>query len=186
LLGALVFAEHLPWVGYVGVGLMVVGIYVTSRQVEPPGNDGEKRTSPRINAAVWALASGIFISIYSVSDKIAVAATPPLVYNWWVFAGNTILWAPFVWRRNNFNLNIRELQNNWQIIIATSVMTVSAYAAALAALSLTSASYVVAGRGLSVVIGALFGSLLLKEKFGWVRILGAILMVAGLVMTAFS
>jgi drug/metabolite transporter (DMT)-like permease len=185
LLGAIVFAERLPWMGYLGVVLMVVGIYVTSRQAELSGNDGRIPTSLRISV-MWALASGIFISIYSVSDKLAVAATPPLVYNWWVFAGNTILWMPFVWRKNSCSSNIHELQNNWRNVVAAGVMTVSSYAAALVALSLTSASYVVAGRGLSVVIGALFGSLLLKEKFGWIRILGAMVMVAGLGMMAFS
>jgi drug/metabolite transporter (DMT)-like permease len=186
LLGVIVLAENLPWMGYFGVGLMVVGIYVTSRPVGPSSNGGGNPTRPQVSAVVWALASGIFISIYSVSDKLAVAATPPLVYNWWVFAGNAVLWAPFVWRRNRFKLNIHELQDNWRNILATSVMSVGAYAAALTALSMTSASYVVAGRGLSVVIGAVFGSLLLRERFGRVRIFGAILMVVGLGMIAFS
>jgi uncharacterized membrane protein len=62
----------------------------------------------------------------------------------------------------------------------------SAYAAALAALALTSASYVVAGRGFSVVIGAVVGTLLLKESFGSNRIIGAVIMVTGLVLIAFS
>jgi len=186
LLGVIVLAEYLPWAGYFGVGLMVVGIYVTSRPVGPSSNGGGNPTRPQVSAVVWALASGIFISIYSVSDKLAVAATPPLVYNWWVFAGNAVLWAPFVWRRNRFKLNIHELQDNWRNIFATSVMSVGAYAAALTALSMTSASYVVAGRGLSVVIGAMFGYLLLRERFGRVRIFGAILMVVGLGIIAFS
>jgi drug/metabolite transporter (DMT)-like permease len=186
LLGAFLLGEGLPWLGYVGIGLMVAGIYVTSRPIEPLRKNRGHRSGLRASAVVWALASGIFIAIYSVSDKLAVAATPPLVYNWWVFAGNTILWMPFVWRRTRFNMNIRELQDNWRNIIATSVMSVSAYATALAALALTSASYVVAGRGLSVVIGALLGYILLREKFGWERIIGASLMVAGLAMMAFS
>jgi len=186
LLGAFLLGEDLPWLGYVGIGLMVAGIYVTSRPIEPLRNNRGHRSGLRTSAVACALASGIFIAIYSVSDKLAVAATPPLVYNWWVFAGNTILWMPFVWRRTRFNVNIRELQDNWRSVIATSVMTVSAYAAALAALALTSASYVVAGRGLSVVIGALLGCILLREKFGFVRIIGASLMVVGLAMMAFS
>jgi len=53
-------------------------------------------------------------------------------------------------------------------------------------LALTSASYVVAGRGFSVVIGACLGTFLLREKFGMVRIIGATLMVAGLCLMAFS
>ena len=62
----------------------------------------------------------------------------------------------------------------------------TAYGAALAALALTSASYVVAGRGFSVVIGAAVGALLLKESFGSSRIIGALIMVTGLALIAFS
>jgi len=65
-------------------------------------------------------------------------------------------------------------------------MTVAAYTAVLVALSLTSASYVVAGRGLSVVIGALLGSLVLRERAGVIRIAGAALMVIGLGLIAFA
>jgi uncharacterized membrane protein len=62
----------------------------------------------------------------------------------------------------------------------------SAYAAALAALAITSASYVVAGRGFSVIIGALIGSLILKESFGSSRVTGATLMVVGLALIALA
>ena len=70
--------------------------------------------------------------------------------------------------------------------IITSALSAGAYALALAALALTSASYVVAGRGLSVIIGAWLGSSVLKEKFGTVRMIGATLMFVGLAMMAFS
>jgi len=128
----------------------------------------------------------VFIAIYSVADKVAVAATNPLVYNWWVFVGNSLLWMPFVWRRFNFKANIQELRSNLWGVIVVGVLSVGSYAAALAALSLVSASYVVAGRGLSVIIGAAIGSLMLKEKFGTVRIIGATLMVVGLALIAFT
>ena len=71
-------------------------------------------------------------------------------------------------------------------MIIVAVLSVGAYAAALAALALTSASYVVAGRGLSVIIGAAIGSFMLRERFGVVRIIGATLMFAGLALIAFS
>jgi drug/metabolite transporter (DMT)-like permease len=183
---AIVLAESLPALGYVGIGLMVVGLYVASLPVEQQRVKSAFSAILHNRAIGWALASGIFISIYSVSDKVAVAATNPLVYNWWVFAGNAVFWAPFVWRRPSFKPNFDELRNSWWIVIVTGVLMVAAYALALLALSLTSASYVVAGRGFSVVIGACFGSFMLKERFGTVRIIGATLMVAGLALMAFS
>ena len=185
LWGAVLLGERLPWFGYVGVGLMVAGVFVASLPTDRSRMKLELVSSLR-NSTGWALASGVFISIYSFSDKIAVVATPPLIYNWWVFAGNTIFWMPIVWRKSLFKANLEELRINWPSIVATSIMMVAAYAVALAAFALTSASYVVAGRGLSVVIGALFGSYMLRERYGIVRIMGATLMVAGLGLIAFG
>ena len=189
LLSAALLAERLPWFGYVGICLMVVGVYVCSLPVDRLRNKLTVSTfvAPFRNvAARWSLASALFIAIYSLSDKVAVSATPPIIYDWWVFFGNTLLWMPVVWRRLPFRGNFNELRNNWGGVLVTSVMMVSAYAAALVALGLTSASYVVAGRGLSVVIGAIFGALLLKEGFGSVRTLGAVVMVTGLALIAFA
>jgi uncharacterized membrane protein len=179
--------ERLAWFGYLGIGLMVVGIYVASLTVEPSRITLHLSAivAPlRNSAAIWALTSGIFIAIFSVSDKMAVIATPPLSYNWWVFAGNAILWSPFMLRRTGKGKASYDLRSNWLWICLTSTMMVGAYAAALAALTLTSASYVVAGRGLSVVIGALLGSFALKESYGSARIVGAGLMVIGLALMA--
>jgi drug/metabolite transporter (DMT)-like permease len=186
---ALVFAEKLPVLGYLGVGLIVFGIFIVSNPINrSDSSDSSWRFSSLFQkkAAGWALASAVFISVFSVSDKVAVAATPPLIYNWWVAAGNTVLWSPVVWRGSRLRANIKELKTNLRGIIATSIAITTAYAAALAALALTSASYVVAGRGFSVVIGAGLGALLLKESFGSSRVIGALIMVTGLVLIAFS
>lgn len=186
---ALIFAEKLPVIGYLGVGLIVCGIFIVSNPINrSESGDGSWRVSSlfRKNAAGWALASAVFISVFSVSDKVAVTATPPLIYNWWVIAGNTVLWAPIVWRSSRLRKNIQELRTNFRGVIATGIAITTAYGAALAALALTSASYVVAGRGSSVVIGAIVGALFLKESFGYTRIIGAVIMVTGLVFIAFS
>jgi drug/metabolite transporter (DMT)-like permease len=186
LLGAAVLAENLPVLGYVGILLMVSGVFVASQPIGQTKIRFALASIVKDRAVGWALASGIFIAIYSISDKAAIAATNPLVYNWWVFLGNSIFWAPFVWRRFTFRANFNELRNNWWSVIIVAVLSVGAYAAALAALALTSASYVVAGRGLSVIIGAAIGSFMLRERFGVVRIIGATLMFAGLALIAFS
>ena len=186
LLGAIVLAETLPLVGYVGIALMVAGVCVASQPIERSKIKFRLSSILGNRAAGWALASGVFIAIYSITDKLAVIATNPLVYNWWVFAGNSILWTPFVWRRFNFRANLDELRDNWRNVMVVGALSVGAYAAALTALSLTSASYVVAGRSLSVIVGASIGSFMLKERFGTARIVGAALMVVGLAVIAFS
>lgn len=185
---AIIFGEKLPILGYLGVALIVAGICSVSIPLEHPLASFASLNLHSIfrkSAVSWALACAVFISIFSVSDKVVVASTPPLVYIWWVIAGNTVLWAPFVWRRTPRSMNFVELRRNWRGVLATGIGITTAYAAALAALALTSASYVVAGRGMSVVIGAALGTVMLKEGFGSTRIVGALLMVAGLALIAF-
>ena len=184
LLSAMFLGERLPAAGYLGIGLMVAGVFVASSQASShPGALNLKNS-----AIVWALISGVFISLYSFLDKIIVNSLSPLIYNFWVYAGMTVLWAPLVWLggRRAMVENFQELRQNLPRVLFGSAMTIGSYLAALVALTMTSASYVVAGRGTSVIIGALLGWLVLKESVGRVRVIGATLMVAGLALIALA
>lgn len=185
---AILLAERLPVAGYAGIAVAVAGICITSVS---PGTAGQIRPrdimrSFKDPAVLWALVSGVCISIYSLSDKLAVVSTPPLVYNFWVCAGNAAAWSIVVWRPARIGGNLDQLRTNSVRILIGASATVGAYGAVLIALTMTSASYVVAGRGLSVVIGALFGTVALKEGFGRLRIGGAALTVAGIAVIALS
>lgn len=188
LFNAALFGERLPPLGYLGIIFMVAGVYIAS--LVPGARAGERLslflTAPfRDHAARMALVSAFFIAIYSLSDRFAVNgvnSTPPLIYNFWVYAGNAVTWGVLVWRRGRRNTNMTELRTNWIRIILGSAMTMGGYVAVLVAFTLASASYVTAGRSVSVIIGALLGTLVLKEGFGRTRVLGAVLMVAGLTL----
>jgi len=109
-----------------------------------------------------------------------------MVYNAWIYGGIGIGYAPVVWARGNRAGTLRELQTNWRRIAIGSVATVGSYLLALTGMSMTAASYVGAVRATSVVIGALFGWLLLKESFGAVRVFAAATMVMGLTLVAMA
>ncbi len=197
---ALLLGERLPWTGYLGILLMVIGIWVVSRESNgslasperaatsamASGVERVREWMARNSATMWALASGVCVAIYSLSDKLVVSAMSPVVYNWWVYAGNAVTWLPLVLFLRGRKRMAGELRANWWRVVAGSVMTVGAYFLVLIAQTMTSASYVVAGRGSSVVIGALLGWLALGEGFGRVRVLGAALMVIGLAVMTFA
>lgn len=187
LWSALLIGERLPLWGYAGIALMIAGVYIASLTAQNAGLAIGWHTllAPLHNhAARWALASAVFIAIYSLSDSQAIKSTPPLVYNFWVNLGNIFTWALVVWRLHTSTQVGGELRANWKRLVAAAVMTMGAYALVLIAQTMTSTSYVVAGRGTSVVIGALLGTQVLKEGFGAVRVLSAAMMVAGLVLIA--
>lgn len=182
LWSAIFLGERLPPTGYAGIIFLIVGIYLVS--LPSPRDIFRPLRALSHHPAQLALLAAVCVSIYSTLDKIGVTYTSPLVYNFWVYAGIAVGYAPMVWAPRNRPSTIREWQTNRLRILLGSVATVSSYLLALIGMSMTSAAYVSAVRATSVVMGAAFGWLLLKERFGGVRVLAAGLMVAGLTMLA--
>jgi drug/metabolite transporter (DMT)-like permease len=176
---AALLGEHLPMLGLIGRIVSVVGVGFLSLSEASPAKRG---MSMLTRGSTWALACAVFIAVYSVSDNIVVISTPPVIYIWWVFFSITVLTTPFVWRSSRITSNLNEVRSNWKKIVVASIGSLVAYLAILLAFTLTSVSYVVTGRALSVLLAAVLGVLLLKEKFGKERTLGAALMIFGLVM----
>ncbi|MDP3047036.1 MAG: DMT family transporter [Chloroflexota bacterium] len=181
---ALLLGERLPVAGYLGVALLIVGVYVASlpsfRDIWRP------LQAVRNRPAQLALLAAICVAIYTTLDKRIVASVDPVVYNFWVYAGIAVVYAPMVWLRGDRRSATLEVRGNWRRILVDSVSTVGSYMLALVALSQTAASYVGAVRASSVVIGALFGWLLLGERLGVIRVVAAAIMLAGLAMIALA
>lgn len=174
---AALLGERLPILGLIGIIVSVVGVGFLSVSEVSPAKRGVAMLK---RGSTWALASAVFIAVYSVSDNIVVVSTPPVIYIWWVFLSITVLTTPFVWRSSRVTSNLNEVRSNWRRIVVASIGSLVAYLAILLAFTLTSVSYVVTGRALSVLLAAVLGVLLLKEKFGKERTVGAALMIFGL------
>ena len=205
LFSAILVGERLPILGYVGIVLLVIGVYLASlpslsdlskplralshlRQRSPRIDDEtDLRTSgERWRPAQFALLAAVCVAIYSTIDKINMAHVSPQVYNAWVYAGIGLGYAPVVWSRANRASTMAEFKSNWRRIAIGSVATIGSYLLALIGMSMTAASYVGAVRATSVVIGALMGWLVLHEKFGGVRVFAAATMVVGLTLIAIA
>ncbi|MCL5951725.1 MAG: DMT family transporter [Chloroflexi bacterium] len=182
LWSAVFLTERLPTLGYVGILLLVIGVYLASL----PALDSFFRPLAALShrPAQWGLLAGLCVSLYTVLDKLNVASAAPLVYNAWVYGGIAVGYAPFVWSQQNRSSTWLEWKSNWVWIVIGSVATIGSYVLALIGMSITAASYVGAVRATSVVIGALFGWLLLKESFGPIRVIAAAIMLVGLVLIA--
>ncbi len=179
---AIFLGERLPILGYVGIALLVCGVYLASL---PSLSDLLKPLRALSHRpAQLALLAAVCVAIYTTIDKVNMAYVSAQVYNAWVYAGIGIGYAPVVWSRANRASTIAEFKTNWRRIAIGSVATIGSYLLALIGMSMTAASYVGAVRATSVVIGALMGWLVLKEKFGAVRVFAAATMVVGLTLIA--
>jgi drug/metabolite transporter (DMT)-like permease len=180
LLALVLFHDHLAWTGAAGILLIVGGIYA----LHVPAFDRKGLLLPflmlRRGVSRLALLIGLVIASYSVVDKVGVTYTSPLLYIYLLFVVAAALLAPYMLRARRIALG-QELRTNAVRILITAVLFLGAYLLVLFALRTTQVGYVASVREVSVVFAAVLGTLVLREPFGEKKILGSLLIFAGIV-----
>jgi drug/metabolite transporter (DMT)-like permease len=162
----------------VGLVLIVGGIVLVAGLV------GHKhRRAPGVGV-MYGLLTGAFIAAYTVNDgwAVKVLLISPFLVD---FTGNLfrmVVLAPRAWRdRDRLRLEARVFRKP---VIVVSVLGPLGYILVLFAMRLAPVSHVAPARELSTLVGAWFGSRLLREDAGPWRVAGAALIVAGVVCLA--
>ena len=169
--------------GLVGLALLLIGLIVVGAS-----RLFTERRAININTSllVTVLAVALCISVYSAIDAGAVRLIRPAAYNVLVLGLTGLFIAPFVVARFGVRSMIREGRANVLRIIAIGVLLLLAYMLVLEAYSMARVSYVGALREISVVIAAFAGWRWLDERFGIVRIAGAVLIFCGIMVVALA
>ncbi len=126
----------------------------------------------------------LLISIYSAIDGNAVKNGYALPYVMGMFALVPFVISPFVFRQYGWARIKDALVKQPVRVPMAGVLGVLAYMLAVVAYSIAPLSYAGAVREVSVVFGALTGWWLLNERLGAVRVVGAFVIFAGIVMIA--
>ncbi len=167
--------------GLVGVALVVLGIWGSHAS-----GLGGARSSPRGRRALgFAVLTGLMTAGYSLVNKLGVAAVPVPLYAFLVMLVNTALVWLVVLRRHGA-IQPADLRGRWARAALIGVLLMATYVAILVAMSLAPVTYVVAAREVSIVLGALLGAFVLKERHPGARIAGAAVIFAGVVVLALS
>ena len=176
LLGAL-FLRELPSVQVAfGIGLIctgIVGIAFAARHQHPP------------SAVAWALANAGIIAVYTLLDGAgARAAGHPISFVvWMTFAEGIIFLGWLLVRRRQ--AAVRYVALRWRRAFVGGFFSVAAYGIVLWAMTKAPVAAVSALRETSVVFAAIIGAVVLKERFGYARIAGTLLVVAGVAALKF-
>ncbi len=181
----LLLGERPSPAGLLGIGLIVVGLYVVNlkgtggwrRPLQSLGQPGPRR----------ALLAGLFISLYSALDKYGVIRTglPPLTYTYLTLVFTVAWLAPIVWRRHGWAGVRAEWQAGRLWMLLGGIATMGAYGLVLTAISRGApVSYAGAVREFSVVVGAIVGWRFLREQQGPGRVAGASLVACGVTAIA--
>jgi len=176
--GWLLMHERLSHAGSAGIGLVVVGILF----VWLSSSLGSSR--PSRPALLAALGTGICVASYNLIDKQAMAVTgiSPLPWISMMMLCQTLVLLPLALRSHTKLL--REVRSRgWQLAACAAGAMVS-YLLVLHAFQLAPTGYVVASRECSIVFAVFIGNLALRERQFKRRLIGAVAIVAGVVMMA--
>jgi len=183
LLALPVFDERLSPLGTAGVALVVVGI--VGLHLTPRSLSQIRARAGRLGAGTWwAVLTGLLIATYSLVDKAGVASLHPVPYIGLLGLGVSVALLPALRARGEALR--REWAVNRRALVVASTMTLTGYLLVLFAYRLSKVGYVVAARELSIVFSAIIGSLWLGEGRLGPRLLGALVILAGVACVALA
>lgn len=172
----------LGWLGLIIASIALIVFALPERR-------GEAHPPLQRAALVWAVITALGIAFYSVADangaRLAVRQETILTYIVWLFLLDWIgITLATVWSRRGqvWSAVAPQIRDG---TIGGLFGTVS-FGAALWAFTMTEAANVTAIRETSVVFGAIFGAVFLKEAFGRRRIAAASVLAIGLMMLEFA
>jgi len=174
--------ERLTSGGMIGLGMIIGGLFIIGISALLQSHASRLH----FRGIAIALFIALLISIYTTIDGAAVkhGSAYALPYVMLMFALVPFPVAPFILREYGWS-RLKEEWNGERLILSiTGVLGVLAYLLAVLAFSLAPLSYSGAVREVSVVFGAFAGWWLLKEKMGGMRVVGAVVIFAGILVIA--
>jgi len=133
---------------------------------------------------LYALLIGVFIATYTIWDKrsVSIYLVPPIVYFYGAIMVDALLLAPYAIR------HWADVCTEWRThrleVSGIALMSPASYFLVLTALVFTGVSYVAPLRESSVLLGTLMGAHLLAEGNKRARLIGACVMLVGIIALA--
>ena len=176
--------RHLTSFGWMGILLVVAGCVIV-----PAKSFKDLQLSNYFNrASLWMMLAALGTVGYTLLDKIAaevVQQGPDTAarYGYFYFAISSVPYLAFL--RMFKSKRDKPAPNDWKLALPAAVLGFAAYWLILWAYQLSPyASYIVAFRQFSIVIGAISAFIIYKEQGVKMRLSGALLITSGLVLIA--
>jgi len=181
VLWSFLFLREIPSTGgFIGIFVIICGLVLIGATSFFQPHEGKMH----FKGIAIALLIALVISIYTLVDGFAVKHGPALPYGLSMFVMVPVLTTPFIVRHYGWERFIEGRRRQPARLILVGFLGVIAYLFALFAYSLAPVNYSEAIREVSLVIGAFAGWQFLGEKLGKLRVLGAAVIFAGIVLIA--
>jgi drug/metabolite transporter (DMT)-like permease len=167
-----------------GILLIVAGIYALHLKAFDRGALlAPLRALRHERASQLALLVGAVIATYSVIDKVGVGLVNPFLYIYVDFFVSAVALAPYMLLARGTAVRA-EWRVNRARIVAAGAMFIVAYLLVLYTLTFTQVAYTSSIREMAIVFGAVMGNVILHEPFGRMKVVGALLIFAGILAIA--
>jgi drug/metabolite transporter (DMT)-like permease len=179
----LILGEHVTYFRIAGLIAVVIGIALIATDGRL---DAFHRPAAR-HGVRWGGATGALIAGYTVVDAYGVKMLliPPVVLDWCANSLRLFLLMPAMLR--NRAAASEAMRGRWPLAVAVGLLSPLGYILVLGALSLGAPLSIVApAREMSMMIGALFGMLILRERVGMPRLAGCAVLLAGVLLLGSS
>jgi drug/metabolite transporter (DMT)-like permease len=181
VLWSFIFLQEVPSIlGLIGIVTIVCGLVIIGGTSLFQAHE----VKPKFKGIAIALSIAVVISIYTLIDGFAVKHGPVLPYGLSMFMLVPLMTSPVIVKHYGRDHLVAALKKQPGRLILVGFLGVIAYLFALFAYSIAPVNYSEAIREVSVVIGAFAGWQLLGEKLGKVRVLGAAVIFAGIILIA--
>lgn len=174
----ILFGERPGWAGITGAAILIVGVVVIGLA------GGLERFANNSTGIRYGLLVGVMIAAYTLWDANAVVSQgmPPIGYFWVSLLVQVVIFAPAALRTPRRTLAVA--RRHWFAAIVVGVLAPLAYVLILFAFQQAPVSLVSPAREVSVVLVALGGWLFFREPHPVQRILGSVVVLAGVALLA--
>lgn len=178
-LGAVLVLGEVPSAGgIVGLLFVIVGIGLIATQ----GDISAFRRPGGQSGVRWGTATGGLIASYTVVDAYIVKAlgVAPVVLDWFSNLLRFFLLTPLVIA--NPSRAMEAMRGYWWVAIGVGLLSPLSYILVLAALTSGAPLSIIAPmREMSMMVGALMGMLILRERVGFWRLIGCAVLIVGVI-----
>ena len=144
------------------------------------------RTFKNYSAIVYAVATGIFISCYSISDGFGGRlSNSPLNYTAWLMILNAIFFSILLKIMNMPRVPLKVLNEGKKIFFIGGTLSYIVYGTIVWAFTQAPVPLVAALRETSIIFALLIGTFFLKEKFTLLKVIATFVIFIGVALLKF-
>ncbi len=172
LWAVLFLGEKITFFGLLGILMTILGVFIMH---------SSKNSVGKLDAGVvYALLSAFFYSIGAVIDKVGVGTDNFILYIYLLTMFMTFFM--YLYSVKKYSNHISHFKSNFLLLLSGSLVLFMSFTIYRVGLALIQVSYATAIRQVNVLFGFLLGIIFLKETFSVKRLVGSIIIFAGMLV----